>query len=174
MASGKGILDDDDRHTWFRVKMTGSRGNTGSTGSGISGSWSKGWGGARGAVRMPPPSRLSHVGKSAGKVASVSMRDSQQRCMTKLAYHKMSHASTHVAYLEREGAGLERNAAQDHLGYLERDAGGLIMGARNRSVPARGRRSTPRRRSRGGPVSTISTIGGWSLPRRRRRSHCRT
>ena len=124
VASGIGL---DEQHG-FRVKPGRASGADRGGAGEIRGGWSKGWGGARGAVRMPPANRITSAGRSAGKVAKISGSASQQRVMTKLAYHNMSHAGAHTRYLEREGAGLEQSTAHNHVGYLERDGGGLDHG----------------------------------------------
>ena len=117
-------FEDDIRKTGFRVRP----GSAPAREKGISGGWSKGWGGARGAVKMPPAGRIVKVGRSAGKVAQVGTSDRQQRAVVKMSYHKMSHAGAHARYLEREGAGLEQSTAHNHVGYLEREGGGLEHG----------------------------------------------
>lgn len=117
-------FEDDIRKTGFRVRP----GSAPAQEKGISGGWSKGWGGARGTVKMPPAGRIVKVGRSAGKVAQVGASDRHQRAVVKMSYHKMSHAGAHARYLEREGAGLEQSTAHNHVGYLEREGGGLDHG----------------------------------------------
>lgn len=117
-------FEDDLRHTGLRIRP----GRAPAQEKPISGGWSKGWGGARGGVRMPAAHRIAYVGKSAGKVAQVGTSDRQQRAVVKMSYHKMSHAGAHARYLEREGAGLEQSTAHAHSEYLTREGGGLDHG----------------------------------------------
>jgi hypothetical protein len=123
-ACDRGLLDDENRHTLFRVKVRSSPEQTGPKSSG----WSKGWGGFGGGVRTPPAHRTAYTGRSAGKVAGASMSSRQQRAVVKMSYHKMSHAGAHARYLEREGAGMDETTAHAHTGYLEREGGGLDHG----------------------------------------------
>jgi type IV secretory pathway VirD2 relaxase len=146
-SSGK----DDREQDIFRVRPGRNAGqDRGVSGGGGSG-WSRGFGWGGGGVRTPPGHRMTHAGRSAGKVAAAGINASQQRCMTKLAYHGMTHASAHTRYLEREGAGLEQNAAHAHNEYLTREHGGLDH-----------RRAEPFGPREGQEIDTTAKVQRWA------------